>query len=134
PPKWAFGLWQSRERYKSAKELLEVLAEFRRRRIPIDNIVQDWQFWRPGRWGSHQFDSPRFPDPKGFIDEIHETYNAQLMLSVWPQFHAGTANSQALRQAAHLYPNNRRDDIKDFRGYRMSYYDAFSAQARDVFW
>ncbi|HYH54987.1 MAG TPA: TIM-barrel domain-containing protein, partial [Anseongella sp.] len=36
-PRWAFGKWQSRERYKTAEEMLEVATEFRKRKIPIDN-------------------------------------------------------------------------------------------------
>ena len=55
-PRWAFGLWQSRERYKTAQEVLDVLEGFRSRGIPIDNIVQDWQYWKPDAWGSHEFD------------------------------------------------------------------------------
>jgi alpha-D-xyloside xylohydrolase len=85
-PLWAFGLWQSRQRYKTADEGLEVLKGFRSRNIPIDNIVQDWQYWKQDQWGSHRFDLRRFPDPQAWIDTIHEKYNARLMISVWPKF------------------------------------------------
>ncbi len=64
-PKWAMGFWQSRERYKTQDELLDVVREYRRRNIPLDNIVQDWSYWPENAWGgSHDFDSVRFPDPK----------------------------------------------------------------------
>ena len=72
-PRWALGLWQSRERYKTAQESLDTLAEFRQREIPMDTIVQDWQYWRPDQWGSHEFDPERFPDPAGWIREIHDS-------------------------------------------------------------
>ena len=63
-----------------------VADEFRRRRIPLDTIVMDWQYWRPEEWGSHEFDPARFPDPTAWIREIHERYHAKLMISVWPKF------------------------------------------------
>ena len=66
-PRWAFGLWQSRERYKTAAESVDVLDGFRKRGIPIDIIVQDWQYWRPDQWGSHEFDPARFPDPARWV-------------------------------------------------------------------
>ncbi len=70
-PKWAMGFWQSRERYKTSDELLRALKEFRERNIPIDNIVQDWSYWPVDAWGSHEFDSERFPDPKAMVDSVH---------------------------------------------------------------
>ena len=62
-PNWVFGLWQSRQRYETADQSLDVIKQFRQRQIPFDNIVQDWQYWRADAWGSHQFDPTRFPDP-----------------------------------------------------------------------
>jgi alpha-D-xyloside xylohydrolase len=81
-PKWAMGFWQSRERYKTQDELLGTLTEFRKRRIPIDNIVQDWFYWEVDQWGSHEFDPERFPDPKGMVDKVHEQH-AHIMISVF---------------------------------------------------
>ena len=63
PPRAAFGFWQSRERYRTQDESLDVVKQFRARHIPIDYIVQDWQYWNIKRWGSHEFDRERFPDP-----------------------------------------------------------------------
>ena len=60
-PQWAFGLWQSRNRYETAQQGLDVVSEFRRRGIPFDNLVQDWQYWKSDGWGSHHFDPARFP-------------------------------------------------------------------------
>ncbi len=64
-PKWAYGFWQSRQRYTNQKELVDVVAEYRKRKIPIDNIVLDWFYWPEDAWGSHDFDKARFPDPQG---------------------------------------------------------------------
>lgn len=66
-PRWAMGFWQSRERYKTQKEMLTALREFRERHIPLDNIVLDWSYWPEDAWGSHEFDVARFPDPKGMV-------------------------------------------------------------------
>ena len=82
-PQWAYGFWQSRERYKTQDEIVGILAEFRRRQIPIDNIVQDWFYWEEDQWGSHEFDATRFPDPKKMMDDI-DRMNAHVMISVWP--------------------------------------------------
>ena len=73
-PVWAFGFWQSRERYETAQESLDVVKGFRRRGIPFDNIVQDWRYWEEGKWGSHEFDPKRFPDPNGWIKAIHDQH------------------------------------------------------------
>jgi alpha-D-xyloside xylohydrolase len=133
-PKWAFGLWMCRERYETAAEIIEVLEGFRSREIPIDNIVQDWQFWVPGTWGSQEFDTSRYPDPAGWIQQIHDEYDAQLMISVWPKFHNTTDTYAQLRDAGYIYEINAEEGIVDFGGYLMSYYDAFDPGAREMFW
>ncbi len=133
-PRWAFGLWQCRERYTSAEEVLEVLDGFRSRDIPVDNIVQDWQYWVPGTWGSHRFDESRYPDPAGWIEQIHDDYDARLMISVWPKFHANSANFDELLDAGFLYELNLEEDVQDFMGNTMTYFDAFNADARKMFW
>src|SRR5690606_28125502 len=89
-PKWAMGYWQSRERYRTQAELIDVVKQYRKRRIPLDNIVLDWQYWKDPEWGSHEFDESRFPDPKGMIDQLHNELHTNLMISVWPKFNVGT--------------------------------------------
>ena len=64
-PRWAYGFWQSRQRYETQDQLLGVLAQYRRRGLPLDNIVQDWFYWPEDQWGSHCFDASRYPDPAG---------------------------------------------------------------------
>lgn len=134
PPIWAFGFWQSRDHYTTAQESLDVLEGYRSRQIPIDNIVQDWQYWPENGWGSHAFEASRFPDPAGWIRQIHETHHAHLMISVWPKFYPGTANFTALNQAGFLYQPNLTENLKDFLEYGYTYYDAFSADARKLYW
>lgn len=134
-PKWAMGFWQSRERYKTQQELLDVLAEFRRREIPIDNIVQDWSYWPEDQWGSHEFDAKRFPDPKAMVDEVH-AQNARLMISVWPKFYHNTEHYKELDAIGGMYHRAVNDSIKDWigKGYVGSFYDVFNKEARELFW
>jgi len=132
-PKWAYGYWQSRERYNSQAELLDVVREFRKRRFPLDVIVQDWRYWRDGEWGSHIFDPGRFPDPKAMTDEVH-ALNARVPISVWPKFYPGTANFDELKKGGFLYPHTLEAGTKDWLGYAFTFYDAFNAEGRKVFW
>jgi alpha-D-xyloside xylohydrolase len=133
-PEWAFGLWQCRQRYKTQQESLDVLAGCRQRGIPIDNIVQDWFYWQEDQWGSHQFDPSRFPDPDGWIRDIHDKYHAHLMISVWPKFYPTTTNFQIMRAHHFLYEPNLGEDIIDWTGHPDTFYDAFNPAARKLFW
>jgi alpha-D-xyloside xylohydrolase len=132
-PVWAFGLWQSRQRYKTAQESLDVIDGFRSRNIPFDNIVQDWFYWRENAWGSHEFDPARFPDPAGWVRAIHEKH-ARLMISVWGKFYPGTANFEAMHSRGFLYEPNLKEGLHDWVGYPYTFYDAFNPEARKLFW
>ena len=134
-PKWAMGFWQSRERYHTQDELLTTLAEFRERDIPIDNIVQDWSYWPVESWGDHEFDSERFPDPKGMVDSVH-AMNAKIMISVWPKFYITTNNYKAFDEKGWMYQQAVNDSIRDwiYPGYIGSFYDAYAVGARKMFW
>jgi alpha-D-xyloside xylohydrolase len=81
-PLWAYGFWQCRERYTSGTHLVETVKEFRKRNIPIDVIVQDWQYWGKYGWGVMKFDETNYPNPTGFIKELHDL-NAHFNISVW---------------------------------------------------
>jgi alpha-D-xyloside xylohydrolase len=132
-PKWAMGLWQSRERYKTREELLDVVKEFRKRKIPLDNIVLDWRYWKQDQWGSHEFDSTRFPDPVGMINELHNKYNTRIMISVWPKFYQGINNYKAFDEKGWLYKRNI--DMGATDGISVyTFYDAFNPDARKLFW
>ncbi len=81
-PKWAYGFWQCRERYSSQQQILATVAEFRKRQIPIDLIVQDWQYWGPHGWGAYEWDTRPYPNPDQMIRSLHEQ-NVHFMISVW---------------------------------------------------
>ncbi len=134
-PKWAMGFWQSRERYKTQDEIVNALKEFRRRQIPIDNIVLDWNYWPEDAWGSHEFDKARFPNPKQMVDDIH-AMNARMMISVWPKFYVTTDHFKEFDEKGWMYQQAVKDSIRDWvgPGYVGSFYDAYSAEARQLFW
>lgn len=134
-PKWAMGFWQSRERYKTQDELVSAFQEFRKRHIPIDNIVMDWFYWKEDSWGSHEFDPERFPDPKGMLDKVHEL-NGRLMISVWPKFYHTTEHYKELKEIGAMYLQAVEDSIRDWvgRGYIGSFYDAYNPAGRELFW
>ncbi len=134
-PKWVLGYWQSRERYKTQGEVISTLNEFRRRHLPIDNIVQDWNYWPEDQWGSHQFEASRYPDPQQMIDSVHRMHG-RFMISVWPKFYVNTDNYKALDKKGWMYHQAVEDDIHDWvgPGYVGSFYDAYSDKARKMFW
>lgn len=134
-PKWSMGFWQSRERYKTQDELLNVLDEYRKRQIPIDNIVQDWSYWPEDAWGSHEFDPERFPNPKEMVDKVH-SQNARIMISVWPKFYHTTEHYKQFDEKNQMYRLAVNDSIRDWigQGYIGSFYDAYSEDARRLFW
>lgn len=134
-PKWAMGYWQSREKYNTQEEVLSTLAEFRKRNIPIDNIVIDWLHWKEDSWGSHEFDRERFPDPKGMVDSIHDM-NGRVMISVWPKFYVTTDHYKEFDKNGWMYKLPVQDSIRDWvgPGYLGSFYDAYDPEARKLFW
>ena len=135
-PKWAMGFWQSRERYKTQDEIVNAVAEFRKRNIPLDNIVQDWSYWKVDDWGSQQFDSSRFPQPKKMIDLLHQKYHTKFMISVWPKMYEGIAAYNYFDKNNWLYKRNIADRQRDWigKGFISTFYDAFDTSARKAFW
>jgi alpha-D-xyloside xylohydrolase len=133
-PLWAYGFWQSRDHYMNAQEILDVLDGYRARQAPIDNIVQDWQYWAADQWGSHAFETSRYPDPAGWIASIHDTYHARLMISVWPKFYPNTDNYQALAAMGFVYQPNITEGKIDFLNNPFTFYDAFNPGARQMYW
>lgn len=81
-PLWAYGFWQCRERYTSGDHLVKTVEEFRRRELPMDVIVQDWQYWGKHGWGVPQFDTTHYPEPEKFIKKLHDLH-ARFSISVW---------------------------------------------------
>lgn len=135
-PQWAMGLWQSRERYKTEAEILNTVKEFRTRHIPLDNIVQDWSYWRQADWGSQEFDATRFPSPDSMIAVLHKDYHTHFMISVWPKFYEGIATYKDFDQNHWLYKRNVANGQRDWiaQGYVSTFYDAFNPSARKGFW
>jgi alpha-D-xyloside xylohydrolase len=134
-PKWAYGFWQSRQRYHTQDEVVGVVEEYRKRGLPLDNIVQDWFYWREDDWGSHAFDPQRFPNPKGMIDRVH-ALNARFMISVWPKFYPTTDNYKELKRAGAVYERNVESGDKDWvgPGYLSTFYDPYSEKGRQIYW
>ncbi len=135
-PNWALGFWQSREHYASQDEILSVVGEFRKRQIPLDNIVQDWFYWKEDKWGDHEFDPSRYPDPAGMVRTLHQDLHAHIMISVWAKFYVGTKNFEEFKKHGWLYLRNVEKGQRDWvgPGYVSTFYDPYSAGARDLFW
>lgn len=135
-PIWTFGLWQSRERYKTQDEILNTVKEFRKRRIPLDNIVLDWSYWKENAWGSQEFEASRFPNPDSMIRVLHDQYNTRFMISVWPKFYEGIDSYKEFDKNGWLYKRNIADRQRDWiaHGYVSTFYDAFNEGARKGFW
>jgi len=134
-PKWAMGFWQSRERYKTQEDILSTVKEFRDRKIPLDNIVLDWSYWKQPEWGSQQFDPARFEAPEEMIKSLHDQH-VNLMISVWPKFNKGFDIYDDFDKNKFLYKRNIEDGRRDWigTGYQNTFYDAFNPKARTAFW
>ena len=132
-PKWVLGFWQSRERYQSSKDIEENMKKFRDLKIPVDNIVQDWNYWKLDSWGSHEFEASRYPNPQAMLDSVHALHG-RFMISVWPKFYDTVKNYEKLDAKGWMYHQAIKDDIHDWLGFRGSFYDAYDAGARKMFW
>ena len=132
-PKWTLGFWQSRERYQSSKDIEDNLKKFRDLKIPVDNIVQDWNYWKLDSWGSHEFEAARYPNPQAMLDSVH-AMNGRFMISVWPKFYDTVKNYKELDAKGWMYHQAIKDNIHDWLGFRGSFYDAYSDGARKMFW
>jgi alpha-D-xyloside xylohydrolase len=123
--KWAYGYWQSKEHYHTQEELLNVAEEYRRRRIPIDGIVQDWNYWGSlARWGGMVFDPERYPRPEEMVKRLHDLHY-HLMISVWPGLGPETAVHRDMAERGFLYAP------VGWAGFR--YYDAFHPEANALY-
>lgn len=129
-PRWTLGFWQSKERYRSQQELIGVVEKYRSLGVPLDGIVQDWQYWGENNdyWNSTEFGNPGFPDPQGMVDRVHALH-AHFIISVWPSFGKQTKPYQELAAKDMLF-----DFIAWPRTPRVKVYDAFDPEARDIYW
>jgi len=119
-PKWMFGYLQSKETYQSQAELIEVVKEYRTRRLPLDGIILDWRSWTGGLWGQKTLDPERFPDPDGMMAEIHK-HHSRLMISIWPNMDPKTDNNKEMKAQDCLLGN-------------LTTYDVFQPQGREIYW
>lgn len=134
-PEWSYGFWQSRQRYENQDQLVGVFKKYRQLKLPIDAIVQDWRYWKDPEWGSHDFDSSRYPNPKKMFDDVH-ALNGKLMIVIWPKFDAGIANFKEFDDKGLMYRYSIDEGYLDFvsPGYLSSNYDVYSKEARDIYW
>lgn len=140
-PLWTYGFWQSRERYKSQDELLGVVKKFRDLNVPIDGIIQDWQYWGSNYlWNAMEFLNPGFPNPQKMVNDAHDM-NVHMIISIWSSFGPKTKQYQELKEI---------DALLDFTTWpqsgiqgwppNMDYpsgvrvYDAYHPAARDIYW
>jgi alpha-D-xyloside xylohydrolase len=140
-PLWTWGFWQSRERYKSQEEILGIAAEYRKRSIPFDGIIQDWQYWTPlnqdtatAGWGSHEFDPSRYPDPAAMIRTLHEEH-VHLMAVSWAKFDV-TKSGVSIPNLRELEAVNGAFDPAIpyvFPPGQGKWYDPFNDRAREVY-
>lgn len=128
--RWTWGMWQSKEHYASQAELLAVAGKYRELGIPLDAVIQDWQYWKGGQWGSHQMDPARYPDPAGMLRQLHGAH-LHAIVSVWPRFDTGIANTAELDKLGGLFPKTYRNVYPAGQG---RWYDAWNPKARDLYW
>ena len=140
-PLWTYGFWQSKERYKSQDELVDVVKKYRDLQVPLDGIIQDWQYWGNNyQWNAMDFISPDFPDSKKMIQNIHDM-NAHLSVSIWSSFGPMTNQYREMDKKGMLFnintwPESGREvwppDMNYPSGVRV--YDAYNPEARNIYW
>ncbi len=128
-PLWVFGFSQSRERYKTQAELLEVVQKYRTLKVPLDGIIQDWQYWgKDSNWNAMSFQPSIFPDPKGMVDQVHKM-NAHIFIVAWPGVGPLT------KQYAEFKEKNMLINFDTWppKG-GVKPYDVYNPAARDIYW
>jgi len=128
-PLWTLGYFQSRERYKTQEEIVSVVEKYRNLNVPLDGIIQDWQYWGPDSvWNCMGFDKKTFPDPKGMVDKIHNL-NAHLTIVAWPGFAPATRQYKEFASKKMLI---NFDTWPPNAGTKP--YDPYNSAARDIYW
>lgn len=128
-PLWGFGYLQSRERYKTQFETVEVLKKYRELNVPIDGIIQDWRYWgQDSNWNAMQFDKSSFPRPQAMVDSIH-SMSGKLMIVAWPGFGPHTNQHKEFKEKNMLI---NFDTWPPKSG--TVPYDVYNPKARDIYW
>ena len=124
--KWAYGYWQSKEHYATREEVLDIARKYRRLGMPIDNIVQDWNYWGGSKnWSGMFFDSATYPHPKSMVDSLHKMH-FHFMISIWPALGPNTAIYREMDNDGFLYAP------VGWGGFK--YYDAYNPAADKLYW
>ena len=141
-PLWTYGYWQSKERYKSSDELLAVVSKYRELGVPLDGIIQDWQYWGSNyQWNAMDFLAEDFAQGKQMVRRAHDM-NTHLMISIWASFGPMTKAFRQLAEKDLLFTFQTwpQSGISHIWPPRMDYpsgvrvYDAFSPVGRDIYW
>ncbi len=141
-PLWTYGYWQSKERYKTARETEGIVDQYRKLQVPLDGIIQDWQYWGSNYlWNAMDFLSEDFSNGKQMIKNVHDKH-AHFMISIWASFGPQTQQFRELNEQGLLMPFETwpQSGISHIWPPVMKYpsgvkvYDAFSPVARDIYW
>jgi len=140
-PLWTYGYWQSKERYKSQDELVGVVKKYRELGVPLDGIIQDWQYWGNNYlWNAMEFLNPEFYNPQKMVDEVH-SLNAHMIISIWNSFGPHTKPYRELDSIGALFnfvtwPESGSEKWPPNPDYPsgVKVYDPYNPQARDIFW
>lgn len=129
-PLWSYGFIQSRERYATQDEVVDVVKRYRDLGVPLDCIVQDWRYWGDDHhwWNAVEFLSPGFPDPAGMMEQLRDL-NANAMISIWPSFGPETNIYKDLDAQGLLMPH---ETFPQDHGVRN--YDPWNPKAREIYW
>lgn len=140
-PLWTYGFWQSKERYKTQDELVGIVRQYRELGVPLDGIIQDWQYWGSNyTWNAMDFLSSGFYNPRKMMDDIHGM-NAKAMISIWASFGPETHPYKELKKGNMLldfitWPQSGSDQwpprVEYPSGVRV--YDVYNPEARDIYW
>ncbi len=140
-PLWTFGYWQSKERYKSQNELVGIVSKYRELGVPLDGIIQDWQYWGNNYlWNAMDFLNPEYPNPKKMVDDIHNM-NAHVIISIWNSFGPQTKQFREMQPKSMLlnfgtWPQSGLETWPPNRDYPSGVqpYDPYNPEARDIYW
>ena len=132
-PRWAYGFWQCRERYSSQQQILDTAAEFRKRKIPVDVFVQDWQYWGKYGWNAMRFDEGAYPDPAAMMSALHGE-DLHLIISVWAKFGVETDVNRELEKAGLVLKSAASTGEPGEAKERESWADLFNPAAQKAFW
>lgn len=130
-PEYGLGFWQSKLRYATQQEVLDVAREYHRRNIPLDVLVIDYYHWP--RCGDYRFDEQSFPNPKAMVAEL-ERYGIKLMVSVWPQIDTRSENFDEMKRNGYLVQTTQGIDTQMLFHGNNVFYDATNPQARRYVW